>query len=130
MNTSYLTLEEILVIHEDQIERYGGTSGLRQLSLLESALFRPQSTFDGKDLYESLFNKAAALIYSLIQNHPFVDGNKRTGIVAGFVFLGMNRLTVEIVEEEIIDAAINIATKKWDVEKVSNWLKHNSTKAA
>ena len=125
MNTSYLTLEQILVIHEDQIERYGGTPGLRQLSLLESALFRPQSTFDGKDLYESLFDKAAALIYSLIQNHPFVDGNKRTGIVAGFVFLEMNGSVVEVAKEEIVDAAVAIATQKWNVAKVTNWLRNN-----
>lgn len=130
MNTSYLTLEQILVIHEDQIKRYGGTSGLRQLSLLESSLFRPQSTFDGKDLYESLFDKAAALIYSLIQNHPFLDGNKRTGIVAGFVFLEMNGLIVNTEKEEIVDIVVSIATQKWNVERVSNWLKHNSTKDA
>ncbi|HZE87365.1 MAG TPA: type II toxin-antitoxin system death-on-curing family toxin [Methylomirabilota bacterium] len=126
MNTSYLTLEQILVIHEDQIERYEGISGLRNLELLESALFRPQLTFDGKDLYENVFEKAAALIHSLILNHPFVDGNKRTGMVAGLVFLEINEFSLKVDQGELVQAALAIASKKWDIEKITVWLKDNA----
>lgn len=130
MNTSYLTLEQILVIHEDQIERYGGTSGLRSLELLESALFRPQSTFNGIDLYKSIFEKAAALMHSLILNHPFVDGKKRTGMVASLVFLEINGCTVQTKQEILVQVALDVAAKKWDIEKITEWLQSNCTKIA
>lgn len=128
MKPSYLTLEQILVIHEDQIERYGGTSGLRNLELLESALFRPQSTFDGNDLYENIFEKASALIHSLILNHPFVDGNKRTGIVAGFVFLEINGFSLQIEQKELVEKALLIPPKKHTIKKTAKWLKEKSLK--
>ncbi len=128
MNTSYLTLEQILVIHEDQIERYGGISGLRNLELLESALFRPQSTFDGNDLYENIFEKAASLMHSLIFNHPFVDGNKRTGMVGGLVFLELNGFSLQIQQKELIEIALAIATKKLDLEKTTNWIQSHAAK--
>jgi death on curing protein len=128
VNTSYLTLEQMLVIHEDQIERYGGTSGLRNLELLESAVFRPQSTFDGNDLYEGIFEKAASLMHSLILNHPFVDGNKRTGMIAGLVFLELNGWTLNVEQRELVNAALTIAIKKWDIEKIAKWLQSNSAK--
>ena len=126
MNTSYLTLEQILLIHEDQIERYGGRSGLRDLSLLESATFRPQTTFDGRDLYIDIFEKAAALVNSLILNHPFVDGNKRTGVVSALVFLELNGWTLRVEEEDLLEAALKVATKKWNSEKLIDWIKTNS----
>lgn len=88
--TNYVTLEQILVIHEDQIVRYGGMSGLRNLALLESALYRPQSIFAGRELYTDALEKSAVLMHSLILNHPFNNGNKRTGNVAGLVFLEIN----------------------------------------
>src|SRR3990172_10842143 len=86
----FITLEQLLTIHEDQIDRYGGSHGIRDLNLLESALFRPQTTFSGEDLYKTIFDKAAALMHSLILNHPFVDGNKRTAVVAAIIFLLQN----------------------------------------
>ena len=90
VKTTFLTLPEILAIHHDQIEKYGGSHGIRDLSLLESAAFRPQSSFLEKDLYKNIFTKTAALIHSLVLNHPFIDGNKRTGTVAGARFLYLN----------------------------------------
>ncbi len=128
MHTIYLTLEQILVIHEDQIERYGGTSGLRNLSLLESATFRPQSTFDGNDLYTNPFEKAAALMHSLISNHPFIDGNKRTGFVSAVIFLEMNGWTIHLKKEELVQTVIEIALKKFSIEEIALWLKKSSTK--
>jgi death on curing protein len=83
--TDYLTLAEVLAIHIDQIERYGGSHGVRDPGILESALFRPQTGY-----YSDLIEEAAALWESLSQNHPFLDGNKRTAFAATFTFLVIN----------------------------------------
>jgi len=83
--TDYLTLVEVLAIHEDQIERYGGSHGVRDLGLLEAALFRPQTGY-----YADLVEEAAALWESMAQNHPFIDGNKRTAFATVYTFLAIN----------------------------------------
>jgi death-on-curing protein len=90
--TDYLTLVEVLAIHADQIEKYGGSQGIRDAGLLEAALFRPQTGH-----YSDLVEEAAALWESLSQNHPFIDGNKRTAFAATFTFLAINgrRLTAD-----------------------------------
>ena len=87
MSFDYILVEDVLAIHEDQVERYGGAHGVRDPGLLEAALFRP-------GYYETLIDEAAALWESLSQNHPFVDGNKRTAFAATFVFLAINGLDV------------------------------------
>lgn len=87
--TDYLTLAEVLAIHEDQIERYGGTKGVRDPGLLESALFRPQTGY-----YVDLIEEAAALWESMAQNHPFLDGNKRTAFAVTYTFLSINGATL------------------------------------
>jgi death-on-curing protein len=83
--TDYLTLAEVLAIHEDQIERYGGSHGVRDAGVLEAALYRPQTGY-----YADLIEEAAALWESLAQNHPFIDGNKRTAFAATYTFLAIN----------------------------------------
>jgi death on curing protein len=83
--TDYLTLAEVLAIHADQIERYGGSQGVRDYGLLEAALYRPQTGY-----YADLIEEAAALWESLAQNHPFIDGNKRTAFAAAYTFLAIN----------------------------------------
>jgi death on curing protein len=88
--TDYLTLVEVLAIHDDQIERYGGSAGVRDLGLLEAALFRPQTGY-----YADLIEEAAALWESLAQNHPFIDGNKRTAFAATYTFLAINWTRIE-----------------------------------
>jgi death-on-curing protein len=90
--TDYLALVEVLAIHDDQIERYGGSTGVRDLGLLEAALFRPQTGY-----YSDLIEEAAALWESLAQNHPFIDGNKRTAFAATYTFLAVNgaRITAD-----------------------------------
>ena len=124
-DTSYLTLEQILVIHEDQIDRYGGSHGLRDLALLESAIFRPQSTFSGEDLYPTVFDKAAALLHSLIQNHPFIDGNKRTATVSLIVFLIKNGYELRVSNDTLVEIVLKISKKKITLENLSIWLKDN-----
>lgn len=124
----YLTFEQVLVIHDDQIERYGGRHGLSDLSLLESAILRPQTTFGGKELYPSVFDKAAAMMHSLILNHPFEDGNKRTGSVSAIVFLEMNGFILDVGQDELVNVVLKVESKNWGVKELSNWLEKNSKK--
>jgi death-on-curing protein len=102
--TRYLSLDEILLTYQLIMEQSGGTVGLRDRGLLEAALAQPQMTFDGEDLYATLAEKAAALGFSLIQNHPFIDGNKRIGYAAIRMFLGRNgqRIVATLDEREEI----------------------------
>jgi death on curing protein len=93
--TDYLTVAEVLAMHFDQIERYGGAAGLRDAGLLEAALYRPQTGY-----YQTLIEEAAALWESLAQNHPFVDGNKRTAFAAAYTFLAINGVQLRASADE------------------------------
>jgi death-on-curing protein len=105
----FLTLDEVLALHADQIERYGGRGGIRDLALLESALGVPQATFGGAILHGSLPEMAAAYLYHIVQNHPFVDGNKRTGLAAALAFLGLNDQDLGASEDEVVDLTLGVA---------------------
>lgn len=118
-----MALEQILVIHEDQIERYGGSHGVRNLALIESAVYRPQTTFAGKELYDSIFDKAAALLHSLLLNHAFVDGNKRTAMVSTLTFLELNGYRLEVSQKGLVTFALTVENKKPAIEKIAMWLK-------
>lgn len=120
--TQYLTLEDILELHQTQIDLYGGSHGIRDRHILESALFRPQATYGGEDLYPTLTSKAAVLTHSIILNYPFIDGNKRTGILSGIAFLRLNNTEVHKKRGELVEAALAIATKKWGLEDIEKWL--------
>lgn len=125
--TLFLTLEQILTIHTDQIERYGGSHGLRDLGLLESAVYRPGSTFGGGELYPTIFKKASALVHSLLLNHPFVDGNKRTAVASMVLFLEANKQKFSISEKELIDFALWVENNKPSIEEIAAWIeKHIS----
>ncbi len=121
----YLTVEQVLFLHARLIEQTGGSHGLRDLNLLRSAVARPQATFSG-DLYPDLFSKAAALMDSLIRNHAFVDGNKRTGVTSAAMFLRQNgrRLTATNLELETITRSI--AQSKVELSEIANWLETHS----
>ena len=125
---NFLGLDEVLAIHHDQIKRYGGSHGVRDLNLLISAIARPQASFSGSDLYSDIFSKTAALIHSPILNHPFVDGNKRTSLVAAARFLYINNFQLKISKKELIDLTLKIDSKEMDLEQVSSWLKEHSEK--
>lgn len=129
VDTIFLTLEQLLVIHEDQLERYGGSSGIRELSLIESALFRPQSTFSGEDLYHSLFDKAAAFMHSLLKNHAFVDGNKRTATVATIMFLDLNGQKLQVGQKSLVNFALSVENESTSLEDIASWLDKNCKKA-
>ncbi len=104
----FLDLEEVLEIHHDQIKRYGGAEGIRDLGLLQSALAMPQAGSSTEYYHTDLFEMAAAYLFHIVKNHPFVDGNKRTGIVAALVFLEMNSIEVRSTNEALLDAVLAV----------------------
>ena len=128
VKTTFLSLEEVLAIHHDQIAKYGGSHGIRDLNLLMSAVSRSQASFAGEDLYSGVFSKAAALMHSLIFNHPFVDGNKRTATVSTARFLFLNRYGFKVRKSNLVKDVVRIESQKWNVDKISLWLKKNSKK--
>ena len=113
----YLSIEEILILHEYQINTYGGKAGIQDLRMLESAVFRPQTTFDGKDLYETVFEKAVALLFSIIKNHPFVDGNKRTGLHAAITFLELNGHDIAATDSKLVKLGLDITSNLFDEKR-------------
>ncbi len=110
MEPVFLSLDEVLEIHQQQIERYGGSEGLRDAAGLESAVATPQATFGGEFLHTSIPAMAAAYLFHLCQNHPFIDGNKRAGANAAITFLLMNDWEPTFDEEELVDLVLSIAS--------------------
>lgn len=121
-----ILLKDILNLHKLSIEEYGGSDGLRDTDLLESAIARPFQTFNGKDLYPSIFEKAAALGESIIINHPFIDGNKRTGTIAMIALLQENGLHFATDEECLYNFIISISTAESRFQEIVEWLKANT----
>ena len=119
----YLTLDTLLAIHDSMIENYGGSHGIRDLGLLQSALSRPSASFDGEDLYPSFFDKAAALFHSLMFNHAFVDGNKRTTITATARFLAINGYELVVESNEFVAFPLRLENKHLSIEEIVEWLK-------
>ena len=119
----YLTPEQVLFIHARLIEETGGAHGVRDLGALLSALGRPQASFEGQDLYPSLEHKGAALMLSLIQNHPFVDGNKRTGVAALGLFLALNGHRLVADNADLVALALGVARSQYGLEDVVAWLR-------
>jgi len=118
---------QLLYLHKRVIEVSGGTQGVRDHGLLESAIYRPQASFGGQDLYLDLFSKAAALGASLIRNQPFVDANKRTGFEAMRLLLRVNGQDLRACEDEKFDFVLRIATdKEFDEPTITEWLKARS----
>ena len=125
----YLTVKDVLLLHELAIDNYGGSHGLRDMGLLESAVGRPQQTFGGKNLYPTIFLKGAALVHSLLLNHQFVDGNKRTAMFALMTFLELNGLVFTSSQKAVVECAIWIENKKPEIEEISDWIeKHVDSK--
>lgn len=127
-NPVFLTLSEVVEIHKNQIECYGGREGIRDIFLLTSAIGIPESTFDGQYLHRDLFEMAAAYAYHICMNHPFIDGNKRTGLAAALVFLDFNGIEIENPEEILYEATMNVASGKKKKDYLASILKKLSTK--
>src|SRR5438128_11544386 len=109
MTPTFLTLDEVLAIHRDQIARYGGAPGIHDPGLLQSALAQPQAGFGGQFLHTDLFEMAAAYLFHIVQNHPFIDGNKRVGAVSAIVFLRMNNQDINATEDELEALVLTLA---------------------
>jgi death-on-curing protein len=109
LQPTFLSVDEVLAIHQDQIQRYGGSDGLRDWNLLDSAVAQPRVTFEGAFLHADLFEMAAAYLFHLTQNHPFVDGNKRVGAAAALVFLELNGVELTIEDDALVDLVLRVA---------------------
>ncbi len=123
MSPSFLTLVEVLAIHADQIDRYGGASGVRDWGLLRSAIAMPAATFGGAFLHPDLIEMAAAYLFHLVQNHPFVDGNKRAGAVAAGVFLALNGGRLDAEEDEFAELVLSVASGEFTKSDVAEFFR-------
>ena len=110
----FLDVDDVLAIHEEQLPRYGGAPGIRDAALLESAVAMPRATAGGAFAHEGLFAMAAAYAFHIAQNQPFLDGNKRTSLLAALVFLDLNGVTLADPEGRLYDAMIAIAERRLD----------------
>jgi death-on-curing protein len=119
----YLSIDQLIDLHSFQIEHYGGSTGLRDRGALESAAARPQMTFGGEDLYPDLAEKAAALMHSLVQNHPFVDGNKRVGAHALLLFLRVNGSALGVSARELTETTLAVARGELAAEALAIWIR-------
>jgi len=115
----FLTLDEVLAIHADQIRRYGGASGVRDLPLLSSAIAMPQATFDDVYLHGNDFEMAAAYLFHIARNHPFFDGNKRTALMGALVFLGLNGRRLEAEPDSLHELVDGVAAGSVDKSRAA-----------
>jgi len=124
--TIYLTAEQILFIHYRLVDETGGEHGLQDLGILESAAVRPRQTFDNQELYSDIFEKSGALMESLVNNHPFIDGNKRTGIACTVLFIRQNGFTFSATNSELEKFTLRVASSKIKQAGIAQWLKKHS----
>jgi death on curing protein len=124
----FLTVDDVLLIHDEQLEAYGGIQGIRDNGLLESAAMMPQASFGGEYLHQNLFEMAAAYAFHIAENQPFLDGNKRTALVSALVFLDINGYVVLDEDMKLYDAMIAIANKQMNKYDLAELLKQLSEK--
>lgn len=123
--TVYLTLDQVLELHADGIRRYGGDPGIRDLGLVESAVSQPRMSFARQELYPTLAEKAAALGFSLILNHGFLDGNKRIGFAAIEAFLRPNGHRISTSIDDAERAILAVASSEWTREQFADWVREH-----
>ena len=120
-----MTAERILLLHQLMIEQTGGSDGLRDMGLLESAVENVYGSFGGQELYPGKEEKAARLAYALISNHAFVDGNKRIGMYAMLTFLEANGIEMDCTNQEVVYVGMAIASGKMSYEDVLSWIREH-----
>lgn len=128
MAPTFLGLDEVIEIHRDQIERYGGRPGIRDMAFLQSAVAMPQASFGGEYLHTDLFQMAAAYLFHIVENHPFADGNKRVGTVAALVFLALNGIEVRVPNRALVATVLSVAEGKIGKSAVAEFLRKHSTR--
>ena len=117
------SVETVIIIHKELINKIGGGHGIRDENLLDMSVNSPFQTFDGKDLYPTLTEKAAHLVFSLIKNHPFLDGNKRIGVTVMIIFLKSNGIDFECTNEELADFGLGLANSSYDEQYALEWIR-------
>ena len=122
-----ITKEEVFLIHDEVVKLHGGANGIRDIGGLESAIARPYQTFAEEDLYPTCFEKAAAIAESIIMNHPFIDGNKRTGYVLMELLLRIEGTRISATDDSLYAFVINISTGELKFEQIVDWLKQNTS---
>ena len=115
----FLTVDDVLELHAVQLTRYGGARGLRDRALLESAMAQPMASFGGTWLHPDLWSMAAAYLYHLVQNHPFVDGNKRTGLLSALVFLALHGIVIDQATPALYDLTMAVAAGRLDKSAIA-----------
>lgn len=120
-----IVLKEVEKIHDILIEKFGGAKGIRDYGALESAIMRPYQTFDGHDLYVSSVEKAAAVFESIVSNHPFIDGNKRTAYVLMRIILLQNQLDIKAGQDEKFDFVMKVARGELNFDKITKWIQEH-----
>lgn len=126
MEPQFLSLDEVITIHRDQIERYGGSLGVRDWRLLKSAIAMPQATFGGQYLHGDLLEMAAAYLFHIVQNHPFIDGNKRVGAVVADVFLALNETQLTAGEDDFAELVLSAARGETSKSAAAEFLRANT----
>jgi death on curing protein len=121
----YLSLAEVIELHRGILEQVEGSGGIRDLGALESAISQPRMTFGGDELYPTIVEKASALGFSIVMNHPFVDGNKRAGHAAMEIFLVLNRLEIKAAVDEQERVILALAAGEFDRDAFTNWLRQS-----
>lgn len=122
MEFRFLNLDEVLLLHELQIERYGGATGIRDQGLLESAINMPQASFGGQYVHNGIYEMAAAYAFHIAENQPFVDGNKRAALASALVFLDLNSIEIDDPKELLYQAMIDISARKLDKQGLEKLL--------
>ncbi|EGO65249.1 type II toxin-antitoxin system death-on-curing family toxin [Acetonema longum] len=120
-----LTVPDIILLHQKLIEQTGGSHGIRDISLIESAINRPLATFDGQDLYPSENAKIAAVTYSLVNNHAFVDGNKRVGVAAMLLLLRINGYRLPYTQQELVALGLSLANGSAAEKDILIWIENH-----
>ncbi len=126
MSFNFLELDDLLKIHDDQIKRYGGSRSVRDLELLQSAIAMPQAGAGNDYFHKNVFEMAAAYLFHIVNNHPFVDGNKRTGAVAAILFLKLNGHTLKAPEKTYENLVMDVAAGKTGKEKITEFFRKHS----
>lgn len=129
MEPTFLALDEIVAIHHDQITRYGGAAGVRDWGLLQSAAALPAAAFGGQFVHGDLCEMAAAYLFHLVQNHPFLDGNKRVGAVAAYVFLALNNAQLTADNDAYADLVLGVAQGETAKSAVAEFFRANTVAA-
>ncbi len=123
----FLTLDDIIESHQNQIDTYGGSHGIRDIGLLESAIAQPEASFGGQYLHADIFEMAAAYVYHLVMNHPFVDGNKRVGLEAALIFLEMNNENLNASDEELVDLVLKTTAGQIGKRQIAEFFQSHCT---